>query len=1445
MYRIGIDAGSTTIKLVVLDKKNEIIYSDYRRHLSNIKETLIDILEECLKEVGDIKFNIVMTGSGGLSLSEKLKVDFLQEVIAVTKAISEINNEIDVAIEIGGEDAKIIYFDETIEQRMNDICAGGTGSFMDQMASLLQKDTMELNELAKNYNVIYPIASRCGVFAKTDIQPLINENASQNDIAASIFQAVVAQTISGLACGKAIKGKVAFLGGPFFFLSELKKAFIRTLELKENEVIHLDNSHLFAGIGSALEAKGKELTMSKFIDEVFNMKEKGSERTTLRPLFINEDESNEFKERSNKYILDNYPIEKYFGDAYLGIDAGSTTTKIVLLGENNELLYTFYKSNAGTPLEMIRNAVIEIYEAIHTGIRIVNSCVTGYGEALIKSALKIDDNEIETVAHFKASHYFNENVDYILDIGGQDMKFISIEDGMISDILLNEACSSGCGSFIQSFANSLNMQVGEFANIALTSKNPTDLGSRCTVFMNSRVKQAQKEGATVADISAGLSYSVIKNALQKVIRLSESDLKNKIILTQGGTFYNDAVLRCFELVSGCYAIRPNIAGVMGAFGAALIAKERHNNKPSTMLTKEELETLKVKSTHLNCKLCSNNCLMTINKFQNGEKFITGNRCERGVGLEKKQNDIPNLYKYKEERVFAYNSLKEEKATRGVLGIPRVLNIYDNYPLWHTFFTELGYRVVLSQKSSRKTYEKGIESIPSASVCYPAKIAHGHVLDLLERKVEHIFYPSIVYENKDGFSDNSYNCPIVISYPENIKNNVDNLDKVNFINPFLSLESKEVLYKGLIQSLKNIDKKEIKKALDKGWEELRNYKNDVKKKGEEALHYIKEHNNVGIILAGHPYHIDSEINHGIPELISSYGFTVLSEDSISHLAKEEKLGVLNQWVYHSRMYASAMVAKEYDNIELVQLNSFGCGLDAITTDEVKDILKSGGKSYTALKIDEISNLGAVKIRIRSLIASINERKLSGKKLEVIDRLERVEFTKSMAETHTIICPSISSFHMDIIQSALKSDNINVVTLTGIDKEAIQTGTKYVNNDSCYPAIIVVGELINAIQSGEYDINNVSVVMTQTGGGCRASNYISLIRKAFKVAGLEHIPVISLNTVGIEKNEGFKLNSNIVFKIIQGIILGDLFMKCVLATRPYEVSKGETNTTYKILKEKIMVDMEKGKYSDFVKNIYEIVETFDNIPVFEIEKVKVGIVGEIAVKFNSLANNNIVEMLEKEGCEVILPDLLDFIMYTQYNNDFNKKYLGLDRKKYLMSKAVIKFITLYRRHQNKALLESKRFTPPIHISEIANMTEEFISLGNQTGEGWLLTGEMLELIHSGVNNVVCLQPFGCLPNHITGKGVVKKIKEKYKEANIVAIDYDPGASEVNQLNRLKLMLFVAKNNLESKYYKKNNSIEDKVKSRVKKISDRIPKEQAVTMAKDIGNKIPKDDYCNIKN
>lgn len=1402
LYNLGIDIGSTTVKIVLLDTHSNIIFSDYKRHFSNIKDTLKELIQEIYNKIGNCNLSPMITGSGGLSLSKSFNIGFIQEVVAVSKSIETKIPQTDVAIELGGEDAKILYFGKNnIEQRMNGICAGGTGSFIDQMASLLQTDANGLNELAKNYNIIYPIAARCGVFAKTDIQPLINEGATKEDLAVSIFQAVVNQTISGLACGKPIKGNVAFLGGPLHFQSELRKRFIQVLKLSDEQAIVPENSHLFAAMGAALSTESSRIRCNKLLEKLNDDIKIETEIQRLPTLFENEQDYNEFKQRHNKDKVKSIDLNTYTGNCFLGIDSGSTTTKLVLIGENSELLYSYYASNEGNPLNVIIKSIKEIYTLLPNNTKIVKSCVTGYGEGLIKAALRVDLGEIETVAHYKAAKFFEPDVDFILDIGGQDMKCIRIKNGAIESVILNEACSSGCGSFIETFAKSLNISVSEFANFALFAKKPIDLGSRCTVFMNSRVKQAQKEGASVGDISAGLAYSVVKNALIKTLKITNPENMGRKILVQGGTFYNDAILRSFELISKKEAIRSNISGIMGAFGAATIAKESYDiSKQTSLLSYKELEQLKITTTRTRCKGCNNSCLLTVNSFSGNRKFISGNRCEKGLGENIPNNNIPNLFKYKYERVFDYTPLEEKEAFRGTVGIPRVLNMYENYPFWHTFFTNLGFRVELSSKSTKEIYEKGIESIPSESACYPAKMVHGHIMQLIERGIKFIFYPSIVYEKKEiKDAMNHYNCPIVTSYPENIKNNVEQIKDIKFKNPFLNFNNKQLLYKRLYDELKefNISLNEIKNAVDKAWNESIKFKEDIKTKGEQTLEYINQNNITAVVLAGRPYHIDPEINHGIPELINSYKIAVLTEDSICHLGKIERpLVVMDQWAYHSRLYAAASFVATQDNIELIQLNSFGCGLDAVTTDEVKDIIESANKIYTVLKIDEISNLGAIRIRIRSLIAAIEERKKKGiKRTDTDYKLNRITFTKEMKRNHTILVPQMSPIHFDILVDVFKSEGYNFEIMPPIDSSAVDEGLKYVNNDACYPALIVTGQIMKALNSGKYDLNNTSVIISQTGGGCRASNYIGFIRKALKKANLENIPVISVNASGLEKNSGMTYSISLINKALQALVYGDLLMNVLYRTRPYEKVEGSANSLYQLWRNNCKEAVKTGDRKTFKSNIYQIVKDFDNLKITKQVKPKVGIVGEILVKFHPTANNNLINLLENEGCEVFVPDLIGFLLYCCYNSNFKHKYLGGKTKTKVFSNTAISIIEFYRKDLKKALQKSNRFKEPSNIEQLAQYAEPFVSLGNQTGEGWLLTAEMVELIHMDINNIICTQPFACLPNHITGKGVIKKLREEFPFSNIVAVDYDPGASEVNQLNRIKLMLASAKKNLKS--------------------------------------------------
>ena len=1411
-YRLGIDIGSTTVKVAVIDDNNKILFADYERHYANIQETLASLLKKCKGELGELSLRPNITGSGGLTLSGYLHIPFVQEVVAVATALQDYAPRTDVAIELGGEDAKIIYFTGGIDQRMNGICAGGTGSFIDQMASLLQTDAAGLNEYAKNYKAIYPIAARCGVFAKSDIQPLINDGATREDLAASIFQAVVNQTISGLACGKPIRGNVAFLGGPLHFLPELRNAFIRTLNLTGDAIIAPDHSHLFAATGAAMNAKddAEIFSLDKLISDLSGGIKMKFEVKRMQPLFKDEADYKEFTDRHDQYKVRRGDLATYEGNVFLGIDAGSTTTKVALVGEDGSLLYSFYSSNNGSPLATAISSIKEIKSLLPDSAKIAYSCSTGYGEALLKAAFMLDEGEVETISHYYAAAFFDPSVDCILDIGGQDMKCIRIKDGTVDSVQLNEACSSGCGSFIETFAKSLNYSVQDFAKAALFAQNPVDLGTRCTVFMNSNVKQAQKEGASVADISAGLAYSVIKNALFKVIKITSAGDLGKNVVVQGGTFYNDAVLRSFERISGCNAVRPDIAGIMGAFGAALIARERYMHRPheTTMLSLDDMINLTYTTTMSRCRGCVNHCVLTINRFEGGRQYISGNRCERGLGVEKAKRDIPNLFTWKYHRLFDYEPLTADKATHGVVGIPRVLNMYENFPYWATFFKELGFRVMLSPQSSHQIYELGIETIPSESECYPAKLAHGHISWLIKRDVPFIFYPCIPYERKEvPGAGNHYNCPMVTSYSENIKNNMEELKEKNvkFLNPFMAFTSEAVLSKQLQEVFKkefDIPESETKKAAKKAWDELAQARTDVEKKGEEVLQYLKDTGKHGIVLAGRPYHIDPEINHGIADMITSYGFAVLTEDSVSHLGKVERpLVVTDQWMYHSRLYAAAAFVKTQDNLDLVQLNSFGCGLDAVTTDQVSDILTRSGKIYTVLKIDEVNNLGAARIRIRSLISALRVREERRYTRNIVSSsYNRVMFTKDMKKNYTLLCPQMSPIHFELIEPAIRSFGYNLVVLQNDDKTAVDTGLKYVNNDACYPSLIVIGQIMDALLSGKYDLDHTAVLMSQTGGGCRASNYIGFIRRALEKAGMAQIPVISINANGMETNPGFTYTPAMLVKALQAVVYGDVFMRVLYATRPYEAVPGSANALHEKWK-KICVKALSTKSAGmmtFVKNIRGIIHDFDNLERTNVHKPKVGIVGEILVKFSPTANNHIVELLESEGAEAVMPDLMDFLLYCFYNSNFKADNLGMKRSTAHLCNMAISLLEYMRKAARIALEKSTHFTPPSRIKELAVMANGFVSLGNQTGEGWFLTGEMLELIKSGVNNIVCVQPFGCLPNHIVGKGVIKELRYANPKANIIAVDYDPGASEVNQLNRIKLMLSTAQKNLEKEEY-----------------------------------------------
>ena len=1410
ILHVGLDVGSTTVKIVVMDENLDTVYTNYTRHNSDTKNTVCNVLDDLVKRFPESEFTLALTGSGAMSAATFLDVPFIQEVVSCKRAVEKYIPKTDVVIELGGEDAKIIYFGKSIEQRMNGSCAGGTGAFIDQMASLLNTDSAGLNELAKNHTVIYPIASRCGVFAKTDVQPLINEGAAKEDIAASIFQAVVNQTISGLACGRPIRGNVAFLGGPLNYLSELRQRFIETLHLTDEQIIVPDEAHLLVARGAALDSLDmKPISVEKLKAKIQMLKTSHDTTTNpLKPLFVTDSEYEEFKERHNKDVVKKGDLKNYHGDCFIGIDAGSTTTKLVVTDNEGTLLYSLYESNGGNPLKSVMGMLKKLYAVIPKDAKIRCSGVTGYGESLIKTALNVDLNEIETIAHYTAAKKFMPDVTSIVDIGGQDMKYIKLKNNSIENIMLNEACSSGCGSFIETFAKSLGLSIEEFVQSALESRNPVDLGSRCTVFMNSKIKQAQKEGYSVGDISAGLSYSVIKNAIQKVMKIRDMKVLGDHIVVQGGTFYNDAVLRAFELLVGKNVIRPDIAGLMGAYGVALLAQEQYEaNKDmeyvSTLASIEDIDNLKIEASHVRCNGCENHCLLTINKFSNGTKHISGNRCEKGAGIVSENKELPNLVKYKYQRIFDYKPLDEKDAPRGTIGIPRVLNMYEDYPFWFTFLTNLGFRVIISEKSNRKTYEKGMESMPSESVCYPAKLSHGHIISLLQQGIKTIFYPCMPFSRKEyKDADNHYNCPIVISYSEVLKNNVEELkaDDVTFLNPFLPFEPKTLAKTilGLPEFKKyNFTKKELLNAAQKAEEEYRHCREDIHAEGLKAVKYLDENHLKGIVLAGRPYHIDPEINHGIDTLITSLGLAVITGDSIANLTEAKApLRVVNQWVYHARLYAAADFVGKHDNLELVQLNSFGCGVDAVTTDQVEEILSSFNKMYTLIKIDEVNNLGAVRIRIRSLLASMNKREKD--KIEANGdgdyTAKKKIFTKDMRD-YKILIPQMAPIHFELIETAVRSCGYNVELLRNCTDHTVETGLKYVNNDACYPSILVTGQMIEALESGKYDLNKTALIMSQTGGGCRATNYIGFIRKALKDAGFADIPVISFNVVGMEKMPGFKITPKLVEKLLKVVVYGDLLQKMLTKNRAYEVHKGETQKLYDTWMEKCKKLLEHSSMAEFKQSIYDMVEDFEKIKLdTSVEKPKVGIVGEVLIKYHPFGNNFVADKLEQEGAEVVLPDFMGFVKFMATHKITFNTLIKTDKFKAKIFKLAIKLIDILEKDERIALANSKKgYLQPCDIWELETKVKDILSIGNQTGEGWFLTAEMIEYIEHGIPNIVCVQPFACLPNHVVGKGVIKTIRDQFPYANIAAIDYDPGASEANQTNRIKLLMAVAKDNL----------------------------------------------------
>lgn len=1432
--QLGVDVGSTTVKVVLLDG-SQVVFSEYRRHHAEVRQALTQLLRKAANRFPGARVESAITGSGGLSTADAVGVPFVQEVIAGTEAVRRLHPDVDVVIELGGEDAKLTYLHPTSEQRMNGTCAGGTGAFIDQMATLLHTDAAGLDTLASRHEELYPIASRCGVFAKSDLQPLINQGAAHEDLAASIFSAVATQTIAGLACGRPIRGRVMFLGGPLYFLPQLRAAYEALLP-NATGFITPTNAQLYVAVGAALlasEQPQEPASITRLIENLHGAKV-AAESPRLPPLFADAEEYARFRDRHARAAIPQVPTELAEGRCWLGIDAGSTTIKAVVLDEAGRIVFSHYAGNQGEPLQAAVDIVRRIHAELPPGTVIGRSCATGYGEGLIQAALRLDQGEVETMAHFRAAEQVQPEVTAVIDIGGQDMKYLRIRNKTVDSIAVNEACSSGCGSFLQTFAQTMGTDIYAFAAAALDATAPVDLGTRCTVFMNSSVKQAQKEGANTQDISAGLAYSVVRNALYKVIKLKDpSDLGGKIV-AQGGTFLNDSVLRAFELLTQREVVRPNIAGLMGAYGAAITARQHDDGTGmSTLVSPEELEDFSVQTTRKTCRLCQNHCQMTISTFANGDRHVTGNRCERGASLERvpPKSSLPNLYEWKQKRIFGYRRLTPAKATRGDMGIPRVLNMYENFPFWFTFLTELKFRVMLSARSTHGVFERGMESIPSENVCYPAKLVHGHIEALLDRGVNTIFYPSVSYEQElTQGADNNYNCPVVATYPEVIRGNVERLGRegVRFIAPFLNLANRDYLPARLREVFADweIPEAEIRAALDAAWAEDAAVKEEIAQKGAEAVQWLRENKVKGVVLAGRPYHLDPAINHGIPEVINGLGMGVLTEDSVADNRLRRPLRVRDQWSYHSRLYEAAARVGDEPDLQMVQLNSFGCGLDAITAEQVEEILEGEGKVHTVLKIDEISNLGAARIRLRSLEAAVLEKERG-------DRSEQIEaylpdpakgdaerdadpdyerpplanthyepprqFTKEMREDGwEILAPQMSPIHFKLLQPVLRKAGLNIRLLERTGSDTMETGLKYVNNDACYPAVVVIGQLLQEFVTGRSDPNRTAVAITQTGGMCRATNYAALLRKGLRDAGYPQVPVIAASAQSLEANSGFSFTPSMVHRGIQAFVLGDMLQAMTLRVRPYEAARGAADALYgrwdAIFQEWLT---SRGRVSalgrrlSFAALVDECVREFDRMPLSgEARRPRVGVVGEILVKFHPDANNHAVEVIESEGCEAVLPGLMQFFHYAVASGKWNHKNLGLSRKAGVLKHLALKMMELYETPVGRAFGRTGgKFVRPTPISQMAEKSVHIASMGNQAGEGWYLTAEMVDMIEQGCPNIICVQPFACLPNHIVGKGMFRPLRNEYPQANVVSIDFDPGASEVNQLNRIKLMISTA--------------------------------------------------------
>ncbi|MCL2519597.1 MAG: acyl-CoA dehydratase activase [Spirochaetaceae bacterium] len=1420
---LGLDIGSTTAKAVLLNRQGEQVFSKYVRHNTQIFATLIEILTDIKNQFGNIKLSAAITGTAGMGVAERAAIHFEQEVVAAGVVAEQRYRDCRTLIDIGGEDAKIIFFnaDMKADIRMNGACAGGTGAFIDQMATLLGYKVEELNDLAKTSATTYPIASRCGVFAKTDVQNLIARGIPAGDIASSIFRAVAFQTINALTRGFDVRPKIIFAGGPLTFMSELRKAFYDILKINESAVIDMPHTELIPALGAALSTNNlPEEELDNLINRITATKDVAIELSArLEPLFKNNKKFEEWltKKNSQDVVAKAEPLHVKNHQYFLGIDSGSTTTKIVLINKDGAVVARNYSPNNGNPIDAVHRGLSAVRDELATlGVTnptILRSATTGYGEELTHFAFKFDDSLVETIAHYRAASHFNPNVSFILDIGGQDMKAIFINDGIINNLELNESCSSGSGSFIETFAKNLSLSVQDFALAACLAQNPGDLGTRCTVFMNSKVKQSLREGATQGDISAGLAYSVVKNCFNKVLKLTDMSLLGDNIVVQGGTFKNPAVLRALEKIVGHEVTRPDICELMGAYGAALTALERYKDgEKSTFIGFTHLDQAKNNTRRsLQCSGCENLCQITQISFEGeSRKFYSGNKCEKNFTNHLNSDEIGfNMHDYKRELLF--NRPNEAVSTKkGRIGIPRVLNMWEDYPYWHTLFTHCGFDVVLSSPSTVALAEKGYGGVMSENICFPAKIAGGHIIELCEAKVDRIFYP-MVFFGKTEYEDalNQYNCPVVTGYPEVIASAINPQAKygIPFDKPPMAFNTPKLQYdsaKAYFVDILKVPEAAFKKAYKAALKSKADYNETLQLKAAEVIAKARSGNSLVIMLLGRPYHVDSLVNHKLPEMISALGVHVLTEDC---LPLDERPGldeveVLTQWGYPNRIYEATLWAAQQANVQVVQMNSFGCGPDAVVVDEVKTLLNSYGKNPTLIKIDEITSPGSVKLRIRSMIESLKMRDVgfSGKKTERISP----KIFELDDKIRTIIAPEFNPFYTSFIVEPFRKAGYQLEILPMPDRASIDVGLAYANNDICYPATIVIGDLIKALQSGNYDTAKTAVALTQTGGQCRASSYVSMLKKALVNAGFAEVPIVTITTHvdakgGMHEQPGFIFKrTDFMLNCLLGILYGDILAKLYWATASREVVKGGA---LKVANKYIELGRKSVDYKHsghIFKLAAEAVAEFNKIECKTEAMPRVGIVGEIYVKFNEFSNNYTAQWLIEHGIEPELPPLINFFLSTIVESKYNASvHVEEHSFKGLLTLKLARVLTAgLVKKANKVIEGSKLTISPIHdIVHLGENAATAIDLMIQFGESWLLPGDIVTFIEDGINDVLCLQPFGCIANHIIAKGLEKKLKERFPKLNLLFIDMDAGSSEVNIANRLSFLARGAHQSLNS--------------------------------------------------